>query len=118
MTKENRWFAILTIMFAVGVVIGCLYCVFVQDNEGLYEFLQNFITNIKNGTDKTLIFQKSFISGMKIIGLFFICSMMKYGVIPICGITVLKSFSVGFTFAALFKYFDKKGICIMLSQIC
>lgn len=117
MTKENKWFIIIMLCFSVGSVLGGLYCAFLKDSSQLYEYLQNFIADMKNGADSSEVLKKFFINNVKLMTFFLACAFFRFGFIPICGASAVKGFSVGFTFAALFKYFDKNGIFIMLSQL-
>lgn len=117
MTKENKWFIMIMLCFSVGIVLGGLYCAFLKDSSQLYEYMQNFISVMKNGADSGEVLKKVFVNNVKLMTFFLVCAFFRFGFVPICGSAAVKGFSVGFTFAALFKYFDKNGIYIMLSQL-
>lgn len=117
MTKENKWIILICFSFAVGIIIGGIYCALLNNNSEIYEFLQNFTAGMKSEIDKSVIFKKSIVSGIEILILFLICSAVNCGYIFICLISAAKSFFVGFTFAAFFKYLGQNGIFVMLSQL-
>lgn len=117
MTKENKWIILICFSFAIGIIIGGIYCAMLSGNSEIYEFLQNFTAGMKSEIDKSVIFKKNIIAGLEILVLFLICSAVNCGYIFICLISAVKSFFVGFTFAAFFKYLGRNGIFLMLSQL-
>lgn len=117
MTKEIKWLFFTVTAFALGICAGGLYCALMSSDGQVYEYLQSFISQIKEGTDKYGIFKKSLITDIKPVILIFVCALMRFGFIPVFAVCGIRGFYTGFTYAALFKYFGNKGLLLILSQL-
>lgn len=113
----RKWFFTVAFSCVVGVVLGCLYCVFVKENSEIYDYMQSFITTVRGGADKGAVFRKAFVDGVISSAIIVGCVFVYIGFVPICFVGGIRGFTVGFTFSAFFKYLGERGILLILTQL-
>ena len=118
--KDKTFITILAfIVLTAGIVIGSVMLMKVgaDGSEGLKNYLNAFIQNSQQEIDKTAIFQSALKENIIYLLIIFFSGFFRIGVVFIAAALIRKGFIMGFTAAALVRFFGWKGILVTASML-
>lgn len=123
MEKENYkiitiYYGILLLFTALGAAAGALY--YVNRYSGSAEiinYMNGFVSGLKNGTDKTAVFLGSLKRWGIVAAVFAASVLVKPGALVGCTVVIREGFVYGFTNAAFIGTYHANGVLIALLRL-
>lgn len=118
--NNKRGYFIVSILFFIGIIVGVLYVNNMNDAkiDEINLYLNNLANNIKNyeNMDYVLLLKQSINSNFIVIFLLWIGASTIIGIPIVCGLVIVKGFTIGYTISSIITCFGAgKGILISMS---
>lgn len=113
----KTWCIAFSLIFFLGIIIGAIYCACASGDsaQGLYQYLTSFINGFQ--ADCMRVFVSTLKKNMFLLIILFLCGFFKAGIAVQTMSVGIKGFGMGFTIAALVKYYGGKGILLAISDL-
>lgn len=108
--------ALFTLLFAVGVTAGALFCAYTgaDSDKSLYDYLQNFFAQFTQNTNNAAVVKRAIMLNTRIFAVIFLAGFFTVGAVAVGVCVAAKGFVMGFTAAAFVKYYGVKGVWLSM----